>query len=241
MAKFDTPDPLPDPESDQAVVKSTNRFGQFYSRRQSRGYRGGVDKPLCWTTPPFPPWKKSNWGLLSYLARRWKNTLTPLQHLAWDVLAGLVTWENYKGQPGTPTGFCIYMAFNLNQPPAGRFPSDNPPGAWDPTQKPVINSWNLWSPDDLDIIVAEPSPWAWYDIRPRAVVTRDPKLSGAYPIHFRPALASDIFFTGALYIFAVDLRCPLWPQAWPRETTVGVSYVHNGSGQFTNFSWLRIG
>lgn len=241
MAKFDTPDPLPEPESDQAVVLSTNRFGQFYSRRQSRGYRGGVDKPLCFPDVPAFVFRHSNWGILSYYAHRWKTVLNAGQKLAWAVLASLVNWQNYKGQTRYESGFSMFMAFNLMQPAAARVGADNPPGAWDPTETPVIRFVEFFPPDDVFLHCEYPVQWPWYNIRPRAVVTRDPKLAGAFPFHFRTYWCNDPVDRGDHIAFDIFISCPLWPNSTARQTTIGIQYVDNSSGGWSNFSWFHLG
>lgn len=240
MAKFDPCPALPQPAATQNVVLSVNRFGCFYRAKNSWAKRFPGPRLACDAFPVPGLYGELNWRRFRLVARRWTQILTASQRLAWDTLAGLVPYKNYLGSTGFANGWGLFLKMNhlnfLHSLPQ----KNNPPGAWNALEVPTVVSWSLLPGNDLQVkypAAFNPPP----ELSGGTVITREPKVSSRYPMHYTNTSLLTWGFDGTNWVTDVDVSCPFFRNQQGREFTVGIYHIHTGSSQFTDFFWMRVG
>lgn len=238
MAKFDLLNGLPAPGPQQDVVKSSNRFGPYYRAKHSWAKRFPGPNLYCSTFAIPYRYGPVNWTRYRLLRYRWAHILNDSQRLAWDVLAELVPFRNYYGSIAVEDGWNIFMKLNricfLQSLPL----INNPPGAWDALEIPAPDHWTFYPPHDLALYF--PDTFSPFDKMGGAVISRQPKLSGSFPMHYYCDALADWGFDGTYWVTSLDLCCPFFNYRPASQCTVGYYIVATLSRQFTDFYWMRL-
>jgi hypothetical protein len=252
MAKFDACLDLPEPSINQGVIKSTNRYGCYYARRQSR--RAFKDSGIFKYWNPIIGWNeriaRRTW--LKRLAQNWRTTMSQAQRDAWDTLAAGVTMTNNDGQSVNPNGFQLYIASNTLAYSVGLAPPYynttltkairmNPPASWDPPPAPIFGSVVAFYDYVFYVEVTNFPDFPWTvetfgikgGLHSSAAGRRNP---------YYTSQAVDWYFDGDLnnYVFYFSCDYPLAKQYQFKQCTINLRFSHLSTGVFSNPTWIEV-
>lgn len=249
MAKFTDCADLPEPLDTQAVRKSTNRFGCFYSlnpdAHRDRTERGNP----FWDDYFNTSIRGERRRLLAQLGLAWNNKLSASQRAAWHSLAGSVTWTTYKGVNTTGNGFELYMAVQTERRYtfgvpwfSFAFPTWpiflDPPGAWDPPAAPALGTPSVAFDAWLSIPVTNaPANSDWWSAAP--YIKKGTTRAGTT---FRPYYVARDFlsdFGSDPPVLYVPIDFPIRNLDRLGPATVGYRFLNLNTGVFSDPSWVN--